>query len=269
MFAYNTPMRSKTLDMLCNPYKGEPFIRQGDKLIGIASKQTFSIRDGIPVVLSDPGTDGRNRRSKLIYDLTAAVYDPIVSLGDILGLNTEGRVRRDYIASLEINSGDRVLETAAGTASNLFHLPEQIDYYGLDISFPMLKRAQRKAADANRKAEFIQADGAYIPFRDESMDIVFQMGGLQFMHDPFRAVSEMARVAKPGAQIHVIDELRGGIMMLGRMPAHSKYATREKVVEGMRRLVPHSMTEIDSLIVEGTYFYALRFRKPSLPQGKK
>ena len=96
------------------------------------------------------------------------------------------------------------------------------------------------------------------------MDIVFQMGGLQFMQDAFRAVSEMVRVAKPGAQIHVIDELRGAINMLGRMPAHSKYATREKVVDGMRRLVPHSMTEIDSQMIEGTHFYALRFRKPAL-----
>jgi ubiquinone/menaquinone biosynthesis C-methylase UbiE len=261
-------MRPETLDLLCNPYKGEPFVRDGNTLIGIASKQTFPIRDSIPVILTDASTDGLNRRSKLIYDLTAAIYDPIVTLGDNLGLNTEGRVRRDYIASLEINPGDRVLETAAGTASNLFHLPEQIEYYGLDISLPMLKCAKRKASDGNREAEFIQADGAYIPFRDESMNLVFQMGGLQFMQDPFRAVSEMARVAKPGAQIHVIDELRGAIQTLGRMLAHSKYATKEKAVEGMKRLVPQSMTEIESQMIEGTHFYALRFRKPSLPKGK-
>ena len=53
------------------------------------------------MILADPGTSGRNRRSKLIYDLTASVYDPIVALGDNLGLNTEGRVRQKYIASLE------------------------------------------------------------------------------------------------------------------------------------------------------------------------
>lgn len=255
-------MRPETLHLLCNPYKGEPLVQEDGQLIGAASRQTFPIRDGIPVILAEPAINGRNRRSKLIYDLTAALYDPIVDLGDSLGLNTERRVREDHIRSLEIKPGQRVLETAAGTASNLFYLPDGIEYIGVDISFPMLRRAQRKAERAGRYAELIQADGAFIPLRDESFDLVFQMGGLQFMADPFRAVSEMTRTAKPGAQIHVIDELRGARLMMGRMPAHRKYAVPEKVVEGVRRLVPHSMTEIHSQQIPGTHFYALSFRKP-------
>ena len=199
----------------------------------------------------------------MTYDLTAALYDPIVGLGDRLGLNTEHRVRETYIRALDVKTGSRVLETAAGTASNLLFLPEEIEYYGLDISFPMLKRAKFKAERANRFAELIQADGAYVPLRDESFDLVIQMGGLQFMADPFRAVSEMARVAKPGAQVHVIDEIRGGILTLSRMPAHSKYAMKDKVVEGVKRLVPHSMTEVSSQHIPGTHFYALSFRKPT------
>jgi len=256
-------MRPKTLHLLCNPYKGEPLIQDGNRLIGAASRQTFPIRDGIPVVLAEPAVNGRNQRSKLIYDLTAALYDPIVNLGDSLGLNTERRVRQDYIRSLEIQPGDRVLETAAGTASNLLYLPEEIEYFGIDISFPMLRRAQRKAEKAGRFAELIQADGAYVPLRDASFDMVFQMGGLQFMSDPFRAVNEMARIAKPGAQIHVIDELRGARIMLSNMPAHRKYAAPDKVVEGVRRLVPHSMTEVHSRQIPGTHFYALSFRRPA------
>ena len=255
-------MRPETLRLLCNPYKGEPLIQDGDQLIGVASRQTFPIRDGIPVILAEPAVSGRNRRAKLTYDLTADLYDPIVDLGDSLGLNTERRVRQDYIRSLEVNPGDRVLETAAGTASNLFFLPEEIEYFGVDISFPMLRRARRKAEKANRFAELIQADGAYVPLRDGSFDLVFQMGGLQFMADPFRAVSEMARIAKPGAQVHVIDELRGARIMLSKMPAHRKYAAPDKVVEGVRRLVPHSMTEVHSQQIPGTHFYALSFRKP-------
>ena len=263
---YNTAMQPETIKFMCNPYHGEPLIRMGSQLIGIASRQVFEIREGIPVILGNEGLTGRNRGSKLTYDLTAWLYDPVVSLGDRLGLNTELRVRREYIERMEIESGARVLETAIGTASNLAHIPEDIDYYGLDISFPMLKRAQRKAQKAIRQLELVQADCGFIPFCDESFDCVFQMGGLQFVSAPFKAISEMSRVARPGAFIHIIDEVRGAIRTLHKMPAHRKYATPDKIIEGMKRLIPHSMVNVQSQAIPGTHFYALSFQRPAVPK---
>jgi ubiquinone/menaquinone biosynthesis C-methylase UbiE/uncharacterized protein YbaR (Trm112 family) len=257
-------MRPETLDLLCNPYKGEPFIQRGETLVGAASGQAYRIRDGIPVILSPEVLAGRSRWSKLIYDLTAFAYDPIVSLGDRIKFNSEQRVRESVIAGFDLPSKPRILETAAGTASNFFHLPKDCNYFGLDVSFPMLKRAQRKIHWAGRVAELFQAEAAYVPFRDDTFDLVFQMGGLQFLSDPFRAVSEMARVSKPGAFIHVIDELRGAIQTLAQMPAHRKYADNpEHAVEGIQRLVPHSMEAVSSRIIPNTDFYQLTFRKPA------
>lgn len=258
-------MRPETIDLMCNPYKGEPFIREGKTLRGVSSKQTFPIRDGIPIVLAEESLTGLNRQSKMIHDFFAFSYDFIVNLGDRIRLNSEHKVRQEYIAKLPIQEEERVLETAAGTASNLFYLPKNIDYFGLDISFPMLKRAQRKARQAGREAELIQADCAYIPFRDEAFHHVFQMGALQFFEDPFKAVSEMARVASQGTTIHILDEVGGAIRTLERLPAHKKYANdAATAVEGIKRLVPPSMEEIGSEVIPGTDFYALRFTKPSL-----
>lgn len=251
---------------MCNPYQGEPLIRKGNQLIGSASQQQFEIRDGIPVILADEGLAGRNRGSKLIYDLTAWSYDAIVTLGDKLGLNTEGRVRQEVIGAMAFSPGDRVLETAVGTASNLLHLPEDIDFYGLDISFPMLKQAQRKAIKANRQIELVQADCGYIPFCDERFNVVFQMGGLQFISAPFKAISEMARVAKPGATIQIIDEVRGAIQILSKMPAHQKYATPDKIIDGVKRLVPHSMINVQSRAIPDTHFYSLSFQRSPIPR---
>jgi ubiquinone/menaquinone biosynthesis C-methylase UbiE len=262
-------MRPETVKLMCNPYKGEPLIRQGNRLVGIASQQEFIIREGIPVILAEEGRAGRNRGSKLNYDLTAWLYDPIVSLGDRIGLNTELRVRREYIARMQINSGAKVLETAVGTASNLDYLPGEIDFFGLDISFPMLQRAQMKARRANRPVELVQADCGFIPFCDETFDCVFQMGGLQFVSAPFKAISEMARVARPGAVVHIIDEVRGALHTLARMPAHRKYASREKIIDGVKRLVPHGMIDVRSQLIPDTHFYALSFQRPSVPAGRK
>lgn len=260
-------MRPETVELMCNPYKGEPFIWLDHQLVGAASGQVFQIRDGIPVILAPEGIQGKNRTSKLLHDWLAFGYDAIVSLGDKIQLNSELRVREQYVAELQLNPGNKILETAAGTASNLFHLPDHIDYYGLDISFQMLKYARKKARSANRTVELIQADAAHIPFRDDTFDLVLQMGGLQFMEDPFKSVSEMARVAHPGSSIHIIDEIGGAVRTLSRLPAHQQYAQdKQSAVEGMKRLAPQSMVNVTSTIIDNTDFYALSFEKPK-PTG--
>jgi ubiquinone/menaquinone biosynthesis C-methylase UbiE len=260
-------MRKETLHMLCNPYTGEPFKLEGEKLIGVVSGQTFPIRQGIPQIITQQANSGRSRTSKLIYDLSAFVYDSILKLGDLTRINSEGILRKEFIQNLEIQQNAKILETAAGTAENLFYLPPEIDYYALDISFQMLKKAQRKGKAANREIECFQAEGAFIPFRDDTFDVVIQMGGLQFYSDPFKGVSEMARVAKPGTTIYIIDEIRGAQRTLAPHPAHTKYSTSaEKAVDGIRRLVPHSMKATQSYIFPDTDFYVLTFQKPAIPQ---
>ena len=261
-------MRPETLELLCNPYKGEPFILKNETLVGAASGQSFQIKDGIPVILSAEGMKGRNRTSKILHDIWAFGYDTIVSLGDKIQLNSELLVRKQYVASLKLDPGDKVLETAAGTASNLFHLPEHIDYFGLDISFQMLKHARKKAAAAGRTIELVQADAAHIPFMDETFNLVIQMGGLQFFEDPFKSINEMARVAQPGSTIHIIDEISGAARTLSRMPAHKKFAeNHQTALDGIKRLAPQSMVDVDSQMIEKTDFYVLRFQKPALSES--
>lgn len=248
---------------MCNPYQGEPFRQEDQNLIGLISGQTFEIKDGIPIIITPQAKTGRSASSKLVYDAVAFAYDSILKLGDITRINSEGVLRREYIQKLDIPANAKVLETAAGTAENLFHLPHQIDYYALDISFSMLRRARRKARAAGRNIECIQAEGAFVPFRDDTFDLVLQMGGLQFYSDPFKGVSEMARVAKPGATIHIIDEVRGAQKTLAPHPAHTKYSKSiDLAVDGIKRLVPHSMQNPTSSVFPDTDFYVLTFQKP-------
>lgn len=257
-------MRDETLALMCNPYKGEPFSRKNETLVGAASGQIFQIRDGIPVILAEEGLQGRNRTSKILHDIWAFGYDAIVSLGDKIQLNTELMVREKFIAELKTKPGDKVLETAVGTASNLLYLPESVNFFGLDISYPMLMHARRKAKAAGREIELVQADAGHIPFRDETFDLVFQMGGLQFVEDPFKTINEMARVATPGAFIHIIDEVSGAVRTLSRLPAHKQYAIDKKAaIEGIQRLAPQGMVNVTSQIIDKTDFYALSFLKPA------
>lgn len=250
--------------MLCNPFTGEPFKRQGEQLIGVASGQSFPIRQGIPVIFNSDDQPWRNRWYRRLYDAQAGIYDRLMQWSDTLGSSSEEKLRRQVISSLPVQPGDKVLECAAGTASNLLHLPAHGKYYAQDISWAMLQRAADKLEAHKRQAELFQCDGAALPFRNNSFDLVFQMGALQFFGDPFLAVSEMARVARPGSMVHLIDEVRGARRTLRRLPAHARYASSKAgAVRAMVRLVPHSMQEVDTEVLPGGDFYRLRFRKPS------
>lgn len=259
-------MNPQTLDLLCNPYKGEPFVQDGEYLVGAASGQRFPIQAGIPVILEDRGLPFKTQWMRRFYDLGAGLYDPVVELGSRIGLGSETRIRETVIAAIDLPAGARLLETSIGTASNAYYLPEEIDYFGQDLSIGMLRVARRKTAALKRGVELFQCEGARLPFRDGAFDFVLNMGGLQFYADAFRGVKEMARVLKPGGRALVVDQALPAARMLRRMPAHKAYArTVEQAVENMVRLVPFTMANYHSELLPGGEFYQLVFQKPALP----
>lgn len=256
-------MKPQTLELLCNPYKGEPFRQEGEELVGLASGQRFRIREGIPVIIPPQSLPRRARRIQKFYDSVAPIYDTVIDWGSRTGIGSETWIRQEIIAQLPIKPGDKVLETAVGSALNLSYLPEHGDYYGQDISWGMLRRARRNMAASSRAMELFQTDGAYLPFRDDLFDHIIHMGGLQFYADPFRGVNEMARVLKPGATVTIIDQARPAMRMLRKMPAHKKYAPDlASAVTNMVRLVPFTMTDYHSSMLAGGEFFQLTFKKP-------
>lgn len=249
--------------ILCNPYTGEPLHLEDQALVSASSGQRFPIRHGIPSFLSNSVIPRRNRFYRWFYDRAAFAYDFTLNLGPKLNYGPEQAIRRDYIAKLPINPGDNVLEIAAGTGLNIPHLPSHAEYFGLDISFNMLRRAQRNLAKWERRARLFHADAQFIPFHDNTFDHVFQMGGLQFMHDPFLAVREMARVAKPGATITILDEAAAAQRTFKRLPAHARYAADQaSAIAALPRLVPHGMQLIKAELLPAGEFYVLAFKRP-------
>ena len=266
-------MRPETIFMLCNPYNGEPLELASrptpgggevEVLVGVASGQVFPIRSGIPSILDLSHTPRRNRLWRWLYDRLSFAYDFTIDLGHRLRVGTEELIRRDYISGLPVKSGGKVLETAVGTAANFKFLPSSARFYGLDISMRMLLRAQRNLDRWGRQAELFHADAERLPFHAEEFDLVLNMGGLQFVHDPFKCVREMARVARPGAKVIVIDEASAALRTLRRMPAHARYATGKlAAVEAMERLAPHGVANPTAQMLPSGEFYALTFEKPS------
>lgn len=77
---------------------------------------------------------------------------------------------------------------------------------GLDADPAIIAAARRRAQAAAMPLQFVEGQAESLPFESGSFDLVLAVTVLCFVRDAERAVSEMARVLKPGGRL-VIGEL--------------------------------------------------------------
>ncbi|MFC9440537.1 class I SAM-dependent methyltransferase [Nocardia sp. NPDC057030] len=73
---------------------------------------------------------------------------------------------------------------------------------GIDISASMLTRAVQRHRGGN--IAFVRADAQRLPLRDNTVDAVTCIAGLQLIPDPVAALAEMIRVLRPGGYLAVL-----------------------------------------------------------------
>jgi len=265
-------MRTETLDILCSPLEhaqlelATEVTAYGETrqfLVNHEHGLKFSIRDGIPLFVEPHQITGINNRFRRIYDNWAPFYDLLSRVGLCLLGVPELKLRKEFIATLEIKRGDRVLSTSVGTGSDLPFLPQDCDYYGLDLSPEMLRVCQRKMRKLNLAAELIQGLAEYLPFRDRSFDVVYQMGGINFFSDPGKAIHEMVRVARNGSKIVIMDETEKVARMLENIPGiNAWFKHQHRPIIPPTTLIPAGMEQVEYReLYDGQAWY-LSFRKP-------
>ena len=247
-------MDPEVVSLLANPLTREPLRLVGGALIGPDSNAVFPVRQGIPVFLDQSRVTGLNRRYQRLYDRLAPFYDFPYKIYDLLTRGGVGRVRAQYLKELEIKDNDLVLEVSIGTGANLPYLPPAARYFGLDISWGMLKKCQKNLAKWRRRAELFLGEAEKLPFKDHSFDSIFHMGGINFFNDRAGAIREMIRVAKPGTKILIVDET-------GKY-ARARY-NRPGPIAAPVALIPGEMAEINFEEISGGRLWRLTFRKPS------
>jgi ubiquinone/menaquinone biosynthesis C-methylase UbiE len=98
----------------------------------------------------------------------------------------------------------RVLEVGIGDGDNVPLLPERHEVFGVDLARNRLRTClDRFPAMAGR---LVWAEAEALPFEDGVFDVVFTIGGVNYFRDPAQALSEMSRVARPGALLIAADE---------------------------------------------------------------
>lgn len=144
------------------------------------------------------------------------------SIGSMLYDNAQAISRR-FVASLQhpiewlnIPQGGVALDVGSGPGSVTASLARAAEPDGLalgvDISEPMLARAVR--AEAGPQVGFLRADAQRLPLRDQTVDAVVSIAVLQLIPDPTAALSEIARVLRPGGRLAVMVPIVRSLPML-------------------------------------------------------
>jgi SAM-dependent methyltransferase len=97
-----------------------------------------------------------------------------------------------------LESGQRVLEVGCGTGVFLGVAAEYgAEVHGIDASAPLLDIARQRVPEA----DLHMGDMQFLPFEDDSFDMVAGFNAFFFADDIVAALREAGRVAKPGAPV--------------------------------------------------------------------
>ena len=157
-----------------------------------------------PVLAAVPGHSGDpavldNNHVKNSYARWAPVYDLVFTL--VL------RPGRKAAAAAANRLGGHVLDVGVGTGLELPMFDRRTRVTGIDLSEPMLRRAQRRVhAKALGNVEgLVVMDAARLAFPDAHFDAVVAPYVLTVVPDPHASLEELARVVKPGGEIILVN----------------------------------------------------------------
>lgn len=152
-----------------------------------------------------------------------------------------GRAGLDEVLGLaEPAPGELALDVATGTGNAAFALAEGgARVMGLDLTPEMLAEARRVAAERGVTAvEWILGDAQALPFHDAAFDIYMVRAAPHHFPDLELALTEAARVVKPGGRACFIDcappaGARDALhdVEVGRDPSHVLSRTLEEWTE--------------------------------------
>ncbi|MGK2740441.1 class I SAM-dependent methyltransferase [Tepidicaulis sp. LMO-SS28] len=98
--------------------------------------------------------------------------------------------------------GERVLDIGCGCGDTTLMLArEGAKVSGVDVSAPMIARAQDRFAEEGLEAELLTADAAAHPFTPGSFDLVFSRFGVMFFEDPAAAFANIRQGMKEDGRL--------------------------------------------------------------------
>jgi len=136
--------------------------------------------------------------ARLFYKYLSKVYDRI----NPFIWNEE--MRDEALEWLAIQPDDRVLDVGCGTGFATEGLLRYTDdVHGLDQSRHQMEKAFEKFGTHDR-VRFYRGDAERLPFANDSFDVIWSSGSIEYWPNPVAALKEFRRVVKPGHRVLVV-----------------------------------------------------------------
>ncbi len=106
------------------------------------------------------------------------------------------------VKAVNAQSGDRVLDIAAGTGTSSAALAKSgAEVVAVDFSPGMIAEGRKRHPELT----FVEGDAQELPFPTDTFDVVTISFGLRNVNNPQRALAEMKRVLRPGGRLVVCE----------------------------------------------------------------
>jgi phosphatidylethanolamine/phosphatidyl-N-methylethanolamine N-methyltransferase len=133
------------------------------------------------------------------YASYAGVYDRV--FGRVFQDSREAVVR-----NLKVAPGERVLEVGVGTGLCLPLYPANCDITAIDLSKPMLDKAEERVKELGlTNVKLMHMDAGAMDFADSSFDIVIAAYVVTAVPDYRKLMEEMVRVSRPGGRLVLLN----------------------------------------------------------------
>lgn len=236
----------------------------------------WPVEGALPRLMDPAPPAGALRLVQALYDRAPALYGPAeATLLPLLQQKTAAATREGWLPLLELEAltaaagrPARILEVGVGAGANLGRMARRIlpgveaEVWGVDVSAGMLRHARRRLGrGAPLPCRLLLADAHALPFPDGLFDRVLTVGAANTFRDPPRALGELARVARPGAPVVVVDEgldpaRRHGLLHRGAFAALTFY---DPAPGPPTAHLPAGAWDVEVQAVS-RFYYALRFR---------
>jgi phosphatidylethanolamine/phosphatidyl-N-methylethanolamine N-methyltransferase len=134
-----------------------------------------------------------------VYERLAPVYDVVYGL-----LLDHGR--QAAVARLAPKPGETILEVGVGTGLSAVAYPRTCRVTAIDVSAPMLGRAQERLAKREcQHVRLCRMDAGHLAFTEGVFDAVYAPYVLNVVPDPIGVVREMMRVCRPGGRLVLLN----------------------------------------------------------------